>query len=443
MILDQLAETLSKITDQQNVFVRTEPEIPDFTDKENPPSLVFCPQGNKEISLTLRDENLPGIVSMLSLSLFAKGKKVIAWDWKGLASYFLAKTGKPFAIEAVLIDLKVIESYCGIKKQFPKTLVEALNRLKALVSSGLWKEVERIYKKLHMPLITAVIPSLEVVGILDPEKGGKLHAHYEIDGQENGRLKCKQSFKMGYVPHAMSPAFRERVKPPNHEPMFMYFDFLAQEVYFLAHVSQDPLLLELCRGKDVYEGIYERVVGKKSESREDREKAKKFFMPVIYGQSAYMLSQRINITPGKAEIVKERIDALFPVALAWVGASQKRLSEDGYARDIFGKRRLHFEEGKEFSVRNFSVQSPSAVVCLEKLIQFHSALKGKAEIAYSLHDGLVAYVNKENWRNVLKVGTDVLTSESEFCPGLRFRVVCRAGRNLNNLKPLAVTKGNS
>lgn len=439
-MIDQLAKILAEVT-EKNVYVRTNPEVPDFTDK-TPPELVFYLPGGKEVSLVLSDENLPSVVPMLKLSIFGKGNKIVAWDWKGLASYVLAKTKKPLMVEGAIIDLKIIESYLGIKDQPPKKLVEALNRLKALITKGLWKEVEGVYKRLHMPLLTAVIPALETVGIIDPEKGGKVHAHYEIDGQENGRLKCRGVFGMSYVPHAMTQDFKARAKPTALESLFMSFDFVGQEVYFLSWASKDPLLEELCKGKDVYEGIFERVAGKKCEGKESRDKAKKFFLPVIYGQSAYMLSQRLNIPLGVAERIKERIDALFPVALAWVGASQKRLNEDGYARDIFGKRRLHFEEGKEFSVRNFSVQSPSAVVCLEKLVQLHNALKGKAEIAYSLHDGYVIYVNKENWRSIFKIGHEVLSGDSEFCPGLRLRVVCRAGRNLNDLKPLA-RKGDS
>jgi DNA polymerase I-like protein with 3'-5' exonuclease and polymerase domains len=128
---------------------------------------------------------------------------------------------------------------------------------------------------------------------------------------------------------------------------------------------------------------------------------------------------------------------LFPAALAFIQGYQRQLQELGYAKDIFGKRRYSFEEGKEFSVRNFAVQSPSAVVCLEKLNHLYFALKNKTDLAYTVHDGYVVYATKENWKTIYKIAYDVLSGESDLCPGLRLRVTCRAGRNLDNLKSLA------
>ena len=217
----------------------------------------------------------------------------------------------------------------------------------------------------------------------------------------------------------------------------MYFDFKGMEVYMLAWMSKDPLLQELCKEQDIYSALYEKVIGKKCEGKNDRDMAKKFFLPVIYGAQAYSVSQRCGIAIDAAEMILERIDALFPVALAFIEGYQKQLQELGYAKDIFGKRRSSFEEGKEYSVRNFSVQSPSAVVCLEKLNRLYFALKGKTDLAFTVHDGYVVYATKENWKAIYKAGYEALTSESEFCPGLRLRVTCHAGRNLDNLKLLA------
>lgn len=420
----------------QKLFIRFNPEVLDFTDKDSQHELlVFV--GDKELKLLLVDESLPMVLSILKLSIFAKGTKIIVWNWKNFASYVLAKTGKPLVVDGSVFDLKIVESYVGKKYKAPKNLTEALNRVKDLISSGLWKEIEPIYKKLHVPLITTVIPHLEVSGILDTDTKQKVHAYYEIDGQENGRLKCSNSYKLGYVPHAMGPEIRKVLKPRKQEELFMLFDFKGQEVFMLAWMSKDPLLNELCKEKDIYLALYEKVTGKKSESKNDRDLAKKFFLPVIYGQSAYSLSQRCGIAIDVAEFIVSRIDALFPVASAFIAGYQKHLQEHGYAKDIFGKRRSSFEEGKEYSVRNFAVQSPGAAVCLEKLNQLYFAFNGKTDLAYTVHDGYVVYATKDNWKAVYKTAMEVLSSESELCPGLRLRVACRAGRNLDDLKLLA------
>lgn len=429
-----LAKILSQAAGQK-VYMRCQPEVLDFTDRAAISELVFC-VGQQEIKLGLAEDSLPTILSMLRLTIFAKGNKVVVWNWKNFASFVLAKTGKHYAIDAAIIDLKIIESYAGRKLKAPKTLVEALNRLKDLITTDTWKEIEPVYKKLHLPLITTVIPHLETTGILNTALGRRVYAHYEIDGQDNGRLRCSGAFLDSYIPHALKPEDRQILKPRSQDELFMSFDFKGNEVYVLAWMSKDELLQELCRAPDVYVGLYEKITNKKCEGKNDRELAKKFFLPVIYGQSAYSLSQRCGVAIDVAETIVERIDALFPAAVAFIEGYQTQLQELGYAKDIFGKRRS-FEEGKEYSVRNFAVQSPSAVVCLEKLAHLYFALKDKTELAYTVHDGYVVYATKDNWQSIYKIGHDVLSGESEFCPGLRLRVTCRAGRNLDNLKSLA------
>lgn len=435
-MIENLAKLLSESVGQ-NVYFYTLPEVLDFTDKEVVPELHFYVQGGKEFTVLLSEENICRVLPMLQLSLFDKGMKILTWNWKNLATYVLAKTGKKYSVDGAIIDLKIIESYAGKKAKAPKNLIEALNRLKDLITTGIWKEIEPTYKKLHIPLLTTVIPHLETTGVMDSQGGGLVYANYEIDGQENGRLRCSQAFKMGYVPHAMSPTIRDILKPREHDELFMYFDFKGQEVFTLAWMAQDSLLLELCKHTDVYLAIYEKIFEKEANDiQEARNLTKKFFLPVIYGQSAYALSQKCSLSQTVAEAVIQRIDTLFPAVSTFIGSYQKQLQDHGYAKDIFGKRRS-FEVGKENSVKNFSVQSPAAVVCLDKLIHLYFALKDKTDLAYTVHDGYVVYATKENWKTIFKTGYEVLSSESEFCPGLKLKLTVKAGRNLNDLKSLA------
>ena len=419
----------------QNIFVKFQPEVLDFTDKTILNDVLIYAE-KQEFKVALTDESLPVVLSILKLSIFNKDFKIITWNWKNFVSYVLAKTGKLFPVDGAIVDLKIIESYSGIKLKSPKSLVEALNRIKKLIVEGFWKEIEPIYKTYHLPLMTTVIPKLETVGILDISNQQKLFAYYEIDGQENGRLKCHGAYKNSFVPHAMKPELKENLKPVNHEGVFMSFDFRGQEVFMLAWLSKDPLLMQLCQEKDIYAALYEKLFNKQIIEKNDRDLAKKIFLPVIYGQSAYGLSQRFEIQISLAETIINRINVLFPTALAYIEGFQKQVQELGYAKDFFGKRRT-FEEGKEYLARNFAIQSPAAVVCLDKLTRLYFALKEKTDLAFSVHDGYVVYATKENWKSIYKIGEEVLSSESAFCSGLRLRVTCHAGRNLNDLKLLA------
>jgi DNA polymerase I-like protein with 3'-5' exonuclease and polymerase domains len=149
----------------------------------------------------------------------------------------------------------------------------------------------------------------------------------------------------------------------------------------------------------------------------------------------------LGIASDVSERVVEQISSLFPNALSFVAEYEQQVKKDGFAKDVFGKRRSSFESGKEYLARNFAVQSPAATICLEKLIKLHYSLsnlnqflKHKVQIAYTVHDGYVLYITKENWKDVLKKSLEVLMSESEICPGLKLKVSCKGGRTLDDMK---------
>ena len=423
----EIAKALSNMQGN-NIYVYFTPEVMDFTNKNIVPELNIFDSG-KSLKVSLKDDFLLFILPLLKFAIFTKGRKIISWDWKNFESYVLAKTNKPFALEGItLIDLKVIESYVGRKLKTPKSLVEALNRLKDIVTTGLWKEIEPIYKKIHIPLITTVIPRLETVFVLDKSQNKRVYSHYEIDGQKNGRLKCSNFYLDGYVPHTMSADYKNFIKPRSEDEFFMSFDFHANEVFVLAWVSKDPRLMELCKEKDVYVALHRQIIG----GEENRDVAKKIFLPFFYGAGITMLSQRLGLSTDKTKLIVNRINELFPVAISFVDSYPKQIKDFGYAKDLFGKYRFDFTDN--FSSKNFSIQSPASIFCLEKLIKLSNVLRGKTDVVYSAHDGYVVYGTKDKWRAIAKISYEVLSSESEMCPGLKIPVVCRGGRNLNNLK---------
>lgn len=435
MDIAYLASVLAQV-DQRHVYMRCNPEIFDFTDKTAINELQFFAHGGLSFTINLNDDNIPIILSMLRISLFTKDCKVLTWNWKPFCTWVLAKTGKLISVDSAIIDLKVLESFSGIKLKPPTGLVEALNRLKNLITAGFWRESEPTYKQIHLPLMTTVLPHLETAGLSSIGSGVRVYGYYEIDGQDNGRLKCHGAYKNGFVPHAMKPETKEDLKPRSQEELFMNFDFKGMEVFVLAALSEDRLLQDLCTQPDIYSALFNKLMEKEISCREDRDLAKKIFLPVIYGQSAYSLSQRCGIAIDLAERVVERIGSLFQTAVSYVASFENHVKQHGFVKDKFGKRRNNFENGKEYLARNFAVQSPAATICSEKLINLYFALKDKTDLAYTVHDGYVVYATKDNWKQIYQIGLDILTSESDMCSGLRLKVACRAGRNLNDLKPL-------
>jgi hypothetical protein len=430
-LIDVVAEHSGNI-----VFIKFRPEIFDFTDKDSECEVEFFFQDGTTMQAKLTDDNFPLVMSVFKITVFSKGRKLLVWNFKQFCTFVLAKTGSTPHVEASIIDLKVIESYAGHRNESPKSFPEAMNRLRVMVQSGAVKEGERVYKNIHLPLMTKVLPRIEAAGLISRFSGNRVHAYYEIDGQENGRLRCHDAFKRGFVPHAMKPETKEDLMPLSQEQMFMSFDFRGMEAYMLSHLSGDDRLRELCRSSDIYCGLHEAIYGAACEENSQRELAKKTFLPVIYGQGPGSLASSCSIPLDVAEAAVKKVRSVFPTALSFVTEHERQLSDKGCVRDMFGKTRRNFPEGKDYLARNFAVQAPAATVCLEKLINLYFSLEGKADIAYTVHDGYVVFATKENWREVFATANGILTAESDMCPGLKLKVSCKAGRKLNDLKSI-------
>lgn len=434
--MQELIDQISNYSGQY-VYIRFNSDVLDFTDNQTEVVSLFF-QNGKEITFDLSLDNFHYLISLLKVSVFSKGMKVITWDWKIFASYIFNKTNKDYLVGGSIIDLKIIESHFGIRKKAPSSINESLLRLKNIFSQGYWKKIENIYKKIYLNLSCYAIPNLENSGVIDTDKEKCVYAYYEINGQENGRLRCYGAFKNNFVPHCMSYESKKFIKPAFIDDFFVSFDFKAMEVFVLSWLSKDPLLEEVCSlSKDVYLSLYEKIFEKKAYAKSERNYLKKLFLPVIYGQSAYSLSKMCDIPKNEALLIIDRINSLFSVAKRWVDHNQQRFKEIGFAEDHFCRRRF-IEEDKDYLVRNFCIQSPAALVCQEKLIDLFFALKNKTKIAFMVHDSYIVYANKENFKDVLSNSKDILLCESNLCPGLKLKVNCQVGKNLNELRNLKI-----
>ncbi len=431
----QVSQILADVASGNVVYVYCRPDVLDFSSADGKGELVICCQGDDEYVLQLDREIVQHIWFRLQLSIFAAGKKVFGWNLKNLFSYLRHHGGKDFKTEANLIDLKVIESYLGISQKRPGSLADAMARVRHIFNSGIWKDVQPIYKRIHLPLITQTIPAIETLGVLDKRLESVVYPHYQIDGQVNGRLKSDKSFALGFVPHTMSEDDREAILPRGLEDMFMYFDYKNMEVAVLQWLSKDKKLGEHLETPDVYAAIYEQVIGKKCEEGQ-REVAKNFFLPVIYGLSASGLVEKFKtkhnmvISFDAAQAIVDRINDSYGTATDWIGGSQQHAEISHVARDFYGRRREFPDDA--YLVRGFKVQAPAATICLDRLIHLQRSIP----VVMHIHDGYVALANKGNWQSVYKTAKGILEAESDFFQGLKLKVNCKAGRNLNRLKPI-------
>ena len=415
------------------VYLTATDSVLDFTSREKAKlvKVTVCSSlGSHDIPL---DDDWSARIFSKTLSnvVCCEGKKLLSWNWKSIVSFLLGMYGIQIDFKGTLIDLKILESYMDTRLDKPKNINEFMGRLKKVMASENWSKIHKIYKEIHLPLALKIIPELESVGILTFEK---IHAYYEIAGQENGRLLSYKAFARSFVPHVISPEQKELLKPLDFDSVFVYMDYKSMEVKMLGWLSGDDEINSLCDSEDIYKSAFEKILKSPCDSEEKRSLCKKFFLPVFYGMSAYGISEKLGLPMKTAEAIVDRIKSIFSKSYQWIESFQNKAEIDKKVSDYFGKIRLFPE--KAYKARNFAVQSPAAIFCLYHLIDLYKSLNDITKIAYNVHDGYMIYAKREKLKEVILASHKSLVSECSLFPNLVMGVSCSVGRKLTEMKSI-------
>lgn len=384
---------------KENNLIYLKNGVLDFTNDKDC-KLTICGNSDLELNLSSLDDYL---LNYLNLTIF--NKNLLGWDIKNLYSYFKYRN---LDFKLNIIDLKLVEHYFGIRDKQPENLSQAYSRFCNLKQYN-YKE---IYNKILFQLATLVVPSIENNGFYCDNK--LVFPYYEIEGQENGRMSSAKFFQKGINANNISKELLETIKPYGFDKVILSFDIKALEVRVLQWLSGDEKLKQIIdNGGDLYKGIFELITEMPCNDR-SRKICKSVFLPVIYGLTASGMVNKWGISEKNAEYLIYKIYKTFPAALSYVSSMQENMVD--FATDIFGRRRFFYD--KKYLVRNFCVQSPAAMLCLDKLINLHNKIKNIAKIILYVHDGYYIMANKGESFQVEEICRNVFLSESELMPGL-------------------------
>lgn len=434
----ELAEELARITSHNKIlFLKTEPEIENFTRPFKGNLLIHGSKEILSISLNWSREELMNIYNQLKCMVFTPEMTTILWNAKNLISYFTFHLPKhSVSFESKWVDLRLIESFFDTKLAAPATLNEALRRLTPYLSDD---KCQFIHTNIHKPLSMSVIPKIETYsGVVDNELNRYVYPSYEIEGQSFGRMNCHKSFDNCVVPTNMGDARKALLKLQNEKDVFVNFDFKHMEVSMLQWLTGDEVLKQAIESNsDLYKGIYSIVFQQPCDTEQKRETIKSFFLPIMFGLQAYNLSKNSNISYQTAEKIINLVKSNFPTAWKFMEDHQEQVKSTPLVRDYFGRPR-NFTD-KPLSVRGFMIQSPSAVFCQEKLIELHNSINTYGKLIYSIHDGYYLVANREKLNIVIMYGVKALQSESKTCKGLKLKVSCSIGKSLHQMNELSLS----
>jgi hypothetical protein len=408
------------------IFVGLEPEIIDFTRSDFYFKFkIISEVGDLNISIT-PDEFLE-ITAFVKTAIFNnKDVMIIGWDLKTLFSAILFKTGVPFEIESKFLDLKVAECFIGIREKPPINFEEMKNRVKVVFTDSSWSKFKSLYQKIYLPLITEVLPFIESEGFFDSQDRKMLYPCYDVSGQVNGRMSCSLAYENCINPHSMSAQQKAILNPKNRGCSFLHFDFNSMEVCTLAWLSGDKHLSDLVNGEeDFYRSLFKLISGAECDTDEKRNFCKKIFLPVFYGESAKELAKNLNFSVETAFKVIDKLKTFFPKVFSWANEYE----HENECVDFYGrKRRFSFED--RYKYRNFIIQSPASIICLDRLVRLHCNLGSYGKLVAHIHDGYIVKTSDNYIEIVKSLCIDSLQSESQICPGLNLKTNFKIGKTL-------------
>jgi len=195
------------------------------------------------------------------------------------------------------------------------------------------------------------------------------------------------------------------VAEPGHR--LLSADYSQIELRILAHLSGEPKLREaFLRGEDIHTATASEVLGKDPATltKSERNIAKMINFGIVYGISAFGLSENLDIPKEDAQTYIDAYLARFPRVQAFIARTIAQATEDGYATSLLGRRRPVPElrasnrQTRGFGERaavNFCMQGSNADIIKVAMVEIHRRLRDEgrgAHLVLQVHDELLLEV---------------------------------------------------
>ena len=172
---------------------------------------------------------------------------------------------------------------------------------------------------------------------------GRIHTSYNQAVTATGRLSsANPNLQNIPIREDIGRPIREAFIPRDERHLLLSADYSQVELRLMAHLSGDEALCEAFReGKDIHSATAARIFKKSIEevTSEERRRAKTANFGIIYGISAFGLSQRLRIPRSEAKQLIEGYFESYPGVKAYMDNTVAKARDTGYAETLFGRRR--------------------------------------------------------------------------------------------------------
>ena len=305
-------------------------------------------------------------------------------------------------------------------KQLGKVLFEDLGLPHGKKTKTGWSTNADVLEKLKdHPLVADVLTYRQyaklkstyadgLLKVIDPD--GRIRTSFQMTVTATGRLSSTEP-NLQNIPTRTDLGSKMRemfVAAPGH--VLVDADYSQIELRLLAHISGDTAMQQaFLSGADFHTVTAARVfhVPQDQVTHQMRSRAKAVNFGIVYGISAFSLSQDIGVTMQEAKEYMDRYFATYTGVKQYMTDVVDKAQEQGYVETLWHRRRALPElKSSNFNMRSFGervalnmpIQGTAADIIKLAMVRVHSRLDREglaARLIMQVHDELIVECSEE------------------------------------------------
>ncbi len=273
-------------------------------------------------------------------------------------------------------------------------------------------------------------------------KTGKLHTTYNQTVTATGRISSTNPNLQNIPIRTADGRDIRRAFVPDPGDLLMSADYSQIELRLMADMSRDAAMTEaFLSGEDIHRATAAKIYHLPLEEVTDnqRRNAKTANFGIIYGISAFGLSERLGISRTEAKELIDGYLATYPDVARYMQASIEEARKKGYVTTILGRRRyLPDIDSRSNTVRGYAernainapLQGSAADIIKRAMIDVDAEIRRRnlrSRMILQVHDELVFNVKPDELSELQEIV--VKKMEGAYCGRIPMEVAAGVGNN--------------
>ncbi len=361
---------------------------------------------------------------LIDTEFLAQMSEVLSGQLKGVEQEVFALAGMEFNINSPKQLNDVLFDKLGVAAEGVRRTSHGFSTAADVLDSlrGEHPVIEKILQYREISKLKSTY--VDALPALMNPRTGRVHTNFNQTGSATGRMSSSNP-NLQNIPIRTDMGREVRrafITPPG--TVLLAVDYSQIELRIMAHVSQEPTLLEAFReNEDIHAATAAIVYSIPLEevTKAQRNFAKRVNFGVLYGMGAFRLARDSNLTLAESRAFIDTYFSRLPNVERYLEATKQKARDLGYVETLFGRKRrfpilksgagnFNLIQQAEREAINMPIQGTAADIIKQAMITLYRGLdqrKLSARMILQVHDELVLEVPERELEKTaeLVVGT--------------------------------------